>query len=52
MDAMLDYSKYGYTPELNGIETIDGKDAYKVTLTSKSGTKTINYYLVDYRIVS
>ncbi|MEG8948033.1 insulinase family protein [Rosettibacter firmus] len=47
IDAVLDYSKYGIKPELVAIETINGKDAYKVTLTSSSGNKTIQYYDVE-----
>jgi len=47
MDAILDYSKYGYTTELTSLETINGKDAYKVTLTSASGKKSTQYYSVE-----
>lgn len=47
MDAVLDYSKYGIKPELSAIETINGKDAYKVTLTFPSGQKSIQYYDVE-----
>lgn len=47
IDAILDYSKYGIKPELVAIETINGKDAYKVILTSSSGNKTIQYYDVE-----
>ncbi len=47
MDAMLDYSKYGYKPELAAIENINGKDAYKVVLTSASGKKSTQYYSVE-----
>ena len=47
IDAMLDYSKYGYTTELSSLETINGKDVYKVTLTSASGKKSYNYYSVE-----
>lgn len=47
LDAILDYSKYGFKPELSGMETINGKETYKVTLTSKSGKKSTNYYDVE-----
>ncbi|MEJ5351007.1 MAG: insulinase family protein [Melioribacteraceae bacterium] len=47
IDAPLDYSKYGLKPELVGIESINGKDAYKVVLTSSSGKKTTQYYDVE-----
>ncbi len=43
----LDYAKYGYTTELNALETIKNKDAYKVTITTKSGKKNIHYYDVE-----
>jgi zinc protease len=44
MNAFLDYAKIGIKPELTGIETINGKDTYKVTLTSVSGKKSTQYY--------
>ncbi len=44
LDAMLDYSKYGITPELTGMENINGKDAYRVVLTSAGGKKTTQYF--------
>lgn len=47
LDAVLDYSKYGIKPELTAIETINGKDAYKVTLISSSGNKSTQYYDVE-----
>ncbi len=47
LDAPLDYAKYGLKPELAGIESINGKDAYKVVLTSSSGKKTTQYYDVE-----
>ncbi len=47
IDAVLDYSKYGIKPELTAIETVNGKDAYKVTLNSSSGKKTIQYYDIE-----
>ncbi len=47
IDAALDYAKYGFTSELTSLETINGKDAYKVTLTSKVGKKSFQYYSVE-----
>jgi predicted Zn-dependent peptidase len=47
LDAMLDYSKYGITPELTGMENINGKDAYRIVLTSAGGKKTTQYYDPD-----
>lgn len=47
MDAMLDYSKYGYKTELSSMENINGKEAYKVTLTSAMGKKSMQYYSVE-----
>lgn len=47
MDGMLDYSKYGYKTELAAVENINGKDAYKVILTSESGRKSTQYYSVE-----
>ncbi|MGK9476806.1 insulinase family protein [Melioribacter sp. OK-6-Me] len=44
LDAVLDYSKYGITPELTGMENINGKDAYRVVLTSAGGKKTTQYF--------
>lgn len=47
IDAPLDYLKYGLKPELVGIESVNGKDAYKIVLTSSSGKKTTQYYDVE-----
>ncbi len=47
MDGMLDYTKYGYKVELTAVESINGKDAYKVVLTSASGRKSTQYYSVE-----
>jgi len=44
IDAILDYSKYGFKTELSGAETINGKETYRVTLISKSGKKSTHYY--------
>jgi zinc protease len=47
MDAMLDYSKYGFKTELSSMENINGKEAYKITLTSATGKKSTQYYSVE-----
>jgi zinc protease len=44
MNAILDYAKYGIKPELTGMEKINDKDAYKVTLTMPSGKKSTQYF--------
>lgn len=47
MNAFLDYAKYGVKLELTGMETLNGKDAYKVTLLYPTGKKTTQYYEVE-----
>jgi zinc protease len=47
LNAFLDYPKYGIKTELTGMETINSKDAYKVTLTLPSGKKTTQYFDVN-----
>jgi len=44
INAYLDYAKYGIKLELSGMETINGKDTYKVTLIYPTGKKTMQYY--------
>ena len=44
MRAFLDYAKYGIKTELTGMEKINDKDAYKVTLTMPTGKKSTQYY--------
>ncbi len=41
---MLEYDEKGIKTELSGMETINNKDAYRVTLTYPSGKKGTNYY--------
>lgn len=41
----LDYKKKGHTAELEGKETVDGTETYKVKLTKKGGD--IEYYYFD-----
>lgn len=40
----LDYAGLGYTLELTGKEKVDGKDAYKMTITSPTGKATTAYF--------
>ena len=40
----LNYAKAGAKMELSGIESIDGKDAYKVNVTFENGQKQTDYY--------
>lgn len=44
MHAILDYEKLGIKAELTGMETINGKDAYKVVLNTPWGSKWTQYY--------
>lgn len=41
---MLEYVEKGIKTELSGMETINNKDTYRVTLTFPSGKKATNYY--------
>jgi zinc protease len=43
----LNYFGGNMKPELKGIESIDGKQAYRVELTMPSGSKLVNFYAVD-----
>jgi zinc protease len=45
--AFLSETQYlgeGYTLKIEGIEPVDGKDAYKMSITSPSGKTTTEYY--------
>jgi outer membrane lipoprotein-sorting protein len=44
LNRELKYDKLGYEMELASIEDVDGKQAYKVIMTSPYGDKTIDYY--------
>lgn len=44
LNRELKYDKLGYEIELASIEDVDGKQAYKVIMTSPYGDKTIDYY--------
>ncbi len=45
--AELSYLERGFTATLVGIETIEGKKAYQIDLTSPSGRKKTLYYLTE-----
>ena len=47
LNLFLDYEKHGITAELTGMEKVNGKDAYKVTLTLPNENKWIQFYDVD-----
>lgn len=40
----LNYSQPGFKLSVDGIEKVNGEDAYKLTVTSASGKKTTEYY--------
>ncbi len=44
MNREMNYKDYGIEKTLEGIENIDGKEAYKVEVVSPKGEKTIEYY--------
>ncbi|MFH1197923.1 MAG: pitrilysin family protein [bacterium] len=44
MYIFLDYPAAGITPELSGVESIGGKDAYKITLNMPNGEKSFQYF--------
>jgi hypothetical protein len=43
----LNYKDPGYKLEMKGIEKVNGKDAYKIIVTSPSGKSTAEYYDVN-----
>lgn len=43
----LNYKEPGYKLEMKGIEKVNGKDAYKIIVTSPSGKATTEYYDVN-----
>ncbi len=45
--SMLEYAKNNIKTELTGMETVNNKDAYRVTFTYPSGKKATNYYDVN-----
>ena len=47
MNLEMNYQDYGIRKNLEGIENIDGQNAYKVEVVSPQGQKTYEYYAVD-----
>jgi zinc protease len=47
LNIEMEYEKYGITATLRGIETVAGKDAYKVELTYPSGSIITDHFDVD-----
>src|SRR5690554_190257 len=43
----LHYEEMGYSFSLDGIQDVDGEQAYKVTVTNPTGSAVVNYYQVD-----
>lgn len=46
-DFIINYTDFNITPKLTGIETINGKDAYRVEFVSVSGAKWQNYFDIE-----
>ncbi len=44
LNLFLDYESAGITPKLTGMEKVDGKDAYVVSLSLPNGKIWLNYY--------
>ena len=44
MNIEMNYKDYGIEKSLAGIETLDGKDAYKIEVITPQGQKTYEYY--------
>ncbi|MFN2395013.1 MAG: M16 family metallopeptidase [Bacteroidales bacterium] len=44
MNIEMNYKDYGIEKSLVGIETVDGKDAYKIEVLTPQGQKTYEYY--------
>lgn len=47
LNSYLYYDKLGVKLELGGMESLNGKDAYKVNLVYPSGKKSVQYYDVE-----
>ena len=47
LKAMIEYAEKGIKTELTGIETINNKETYKVTLTYPAGRKSTHYYDIN-----
>jgi zinc protease len=43
----LHFEELGYTLSLGGIQEVEGKPAYKITISNPTGSEIINYYEVD-----
>lgn len=43
----LHYEELGYTIELDGIQEVDGENAYKLIISNPTGSQVVNYYSVD-----
>src|SRR5690606_19087491 len=43
----LHYEELGYTLELDGIQDVDGENAYKLIISNPTGSQVVNYYSVD-----
>ena len=43
----LHYEELGYTLELDGIQDVDGENAYKLMISNPTGSQIVNYYSVD-----
>src|SRR5690606_25674328 len=43
----LHFEELGYSLSLDGIQEVEGKPAYKVTISNPTGSEVINYYEVD-----
>ncbi|MGD8780577.1 MAG: insulinase family protein [Ignavibacteria bacterium] len=47
LNPFLDFKSHGMTPELKGIETINGHDTYKVEITLPNEEKWTKYYDIE-----
>lgn len=43
----LNYEKLGYTLKMRDIESVDGKDAYKIAITNPAGITSIHFFDVE-----
>jgi predicted Zn-dependent peptidase len=43
----LHYEEMGYSLTLDGVQEIDGVQAYKITISNPTGSEVVNYYQVD-----
>ena len=47
MNIEMNYKDYGIVKTLEGIESVEGRDAYKVEVVTPQGQRTIEYYDVE-----